>query len=291
MTAATKPSARRLAPAPSPGDGLRPTLGRREGPLPRDPSGGSFRLRAVAAPIREIDGITTTIAAPAPVTFLNPPSTSRPVVLECARGVIDVADWFLVRFLSAAGAQRALFRCSRVVARPPMRIVVTASMLAEPAPAPSRGAPRYPVGLRITGTMLRAAEITPGARLDVEVVDISRSGACLELDAPLTVGDVVVLHATAADRAPHVGLEIVRRDLERRRRFGARFLDAGGGEALGSLLSDVVRSRDAESRLAVEQMERWAAALTARARERLARPGPADDERRTGGLRIHDEDA
>ncbi len=171
-----------------------------------------------------------TISGPVSVRLLSPPQPDASCGVETPAGTIPVGSCFAVRFFSGS-ARRVVLGCASLAPGPGGSEVLACDLLADAA-APERQHARHPIDRRVTAVVEKAEAIPAGTRLDVQLVNLSASGAMIATAVEFGHGDLIALELPDGPAA----IEIFRRDA-RAGRWGARFVDPERGRtALATLL-------------------------------------------------------
>jgi hypothetical protein len=204
-----------------------------------------FSVEGRALPV-SVQGVPT-ITESLPVTFLTPPNPGDVVQLEAPTGRVRPGAAFCVRYLTKDGARRAIFRCLATSPRPGMREILVTEMVTEPGAAVERAAFRAPVRMSVNAKVVRAAALTGGKELPVEIVDVSSTGIGFRApQSPLVAGDVIELQIGMSGQA--VSYTVVWGDRNDQGRYGARASEPEQGAGAFTAVLQLTKQRSSEGR-------------------------------------------
>ncbi len=184
-----------------------------------------MRISASASPI-PADTVGT-IRMTLSVALLSAPTGQATMRLEGPKGLIGEGAFFALRYFIHRRARRAVVQAQRVTQASATRDMITVRIISDTM-VQKRDARREYVHLGARARFLSGTEDDARIIFDVELADVSHSGAGLDSHVELARGDR--LEIMLGDAAAEV--EIVRCDPLLPVPFGARFVDRLAGEAL-----------------------------------------------------------
>jgi hypothetical protein len=187
---------------------------------------------AMAAPRPSVSASATSVAVggvltighETSVSLASPVREGRRVALVAPRGQVPAGACFAVRYLTQAGAMRALVRADVVSPQPGMVDGIEATLLRPPTPAAERAHHRAAFDRFFTAELA-----TTGGTVTGRLLDLSAGGVGFRLNRGLVVGDRLRFADAGLGDLDGAESIVVRRDPRDRQRFGARFVEPERG--------------------------------------------------------------